>query len=102
MNFDVLITKQPEDGFIARPVLWPLVEAQGATEQEAIHRVKRLLRDLINHSHIVQIKIDADDDATINPWLATAGMFVDDPDWDDFLAQMKQYRDSFDQSTDAI
>lgn len=96
MNFDVLVTKQPEDGFIARPVLWPSVEAQGNTEQEAVNRITHLLRDLINHSHIVQVKIDANDDAAANPWLATAGMFVDDPGWDDFLAQMKQYRDSLD------
>lgn len=92
MNFDVMLFKQPENGYVARPIFWPDVAAHGETEQEAIDRVRELLRDLLNQVQVVKVEIDLPANQTNNPWLTKAGMFANDPTWDDFLKVMHDYR----------
>jgi predicted RNase H-like HicB family nuclease len=92
MNFDVILFKQAGDGFIARPVFWPDEAAYGATEQEALNRVRELIRGLVNRTRFVQVEVDIPPEATENPWLTKAGMFTDDPTWDNFLETMAGYR----------
>ena len=96
MTFDVVLLKQPENGYIARPLLWPDVAARGATEEEALERVRSLIRDLLMRTQIVQVEVNALDDQTENPWITKAGLFADDPDWDEFLEEMALYRGELD------
>ncbi len=37
MYFDVILQKQPDSGYIARPVLCPDSSVHGTTEQEAVN-----------------------------------------------------------------
>lgn len=92
MTFDVVLQKQADDGYVARPVLWPDSAAHGTTEQEALDRVRALIRDLLSRSQFVQVEVDVSDREVEHPWLAKAGMFSDDPTWDDFLETMADYR----------
>ena len=96
MTFDVILFKRAENGYVARPVLWPDSAVHGATEQEALERVRTLIRDLLSQTQFVQVEIDIPEHQVDNPWLAKAGMFVDDPTWDDFLKAMAEYRHSLD------
>jgi hypothetical protein len=41
-------------------------------------------------------EVEVSPDTIENPWLAKAGMFVDDPTWDDFLKAMTDYRQQLD------
>jgi hypothetical protein len=103
MTFDVILQKQVSDGFIARPVLWPDSVVHGATEEEALRRVRTLIRELLSQSRFVKVKVDVDTLAgqIANPWVAKAGMFVDDPTWDDFLQAMADYRHQLDEQQEA-
>jgi hypothetical protein len=92
MTFDVIVLQQVDNGYSARPVLWPDSVAHGATEQEALDRVRTLIRDLLSRTRFVQVEVDVKEHQFGNPWLAKAGTFADDPTWDDFLKAMANYR----------
>ena len=94
MIFDVILFKQVDNGYIARPTFWPNEVAYGATEQEALDSVRLLIRDLLNRTQFVQVEVDAP--LTNHPWLAKAGIFADDPTWDSFQNAMAEYRRQLD------
>lgn len=96
MTFDVILLRKPGDGYSARPAFWPDAVVDGATEQEALQRVRTLIRDLLNQTQLVQVEVEATGDDTDNPWLAKAGMFSDDPTWDDFVGVLADYRQQLD------
>lgn len=92
MTFDVILFKQGDDGYVARPVLWPDSAVHGATEQEALDRVRALIRDLLSRTQFVQVEVDVPERGVSHPWLAKAGTFADDPTWNVFLKAMADYR----------
>jgi predicted RNase H-like HicB family nuclease len=92
MTFDVLVLKQPDNGYIARPVFWPDAIAHGATEQEAIAGVQTLIRDLLEQVQVVKVEVDIPSNEPENLWLTKAGAFAEDPTWDDFLEKLAEYR----------
>ncbi len=92
MTFDVILSKQADNGYMARPVLWPDSVAHGATEKEALNRVQVLIRDLLGRTQLVQVEVETSEDQSDNPWVTKAGMFAEDPTWDDFLQEMTDYR----------
>lgn len=92
LTFHVILLKQAENGYVARPVLWPDSVVHGATEQEALERVRALIRHLFSRTQFVQVEVDIPEHQVDNPWLAKAGMFADDPTWNDFLQAMADYR----------
>lgn len=98
MTFDVILLKQADDDYIARPVLWPDSAAQGKTEKEALERVRALIRDLSSRTQLVRVEVEVEvpEQQANNPWLAKAGMFANDPTWDDFLKEMADYRRQLD------
>ena len=96
MTFDVILLKKAENGYVARPVLWPDSVVHGATEQEALERVRALICDLLSRTQFVQVEVDIPEHQVNNPWLAKAGMFADDPTWDGFLKAMADYRRQLD------
>lgn len=99
MTFDVILFKQAGNGYVARPAFWPDEAAYGATEQEALDSVRKLIRDLLNRTRFVQVEVDVPVEDVENPWLAKAGMFANDPTWDSFLKAMADYRQQLDEET---
>lgn len=97
MTFDVILLRQAGNGYVARPLLWPDKAVHGNTEQEALEGVRALIRDLIDQTQFVKVEIDVPEQVSDNPWLARAGLFADDPTWDDFLASMAEYRRQIDE-----
>lgn len=98
MIFDVILLKEANNGYRARPVLWPDVVAQGTTEQEALDRVRSLIRDLFSAARLVQVEVDVPEEKIANPWAAKAGMFADDLTWEDFQQAMADYRRQVDEN----
>lgn len=96
MTFDVILFKQADNGYIARPAFWPDQVAHGATEQEALVSVRDLIRDLLSRTQFVQVEVEVPVQQVKNPWLAKAGMFANDPTWDSFLKIMSDYRQQLD------
>ncbi|MBE2232297.1 MAG: hypothetical protein IAE85_02280 [Anaerolinea sp.] len=97
MTFDVILLKQTGNGYLARPLLWPDKVVHGNTKQEALDGVRELIRSLIGQTQFVKVDVDLPEQSNDHFWLAKAGLFADDPSWDDFLTSMSEYRRHLDE-----
>lgn len=76
----VLEDKQGE-GFLATVLGLPECKARGVSRQEALDNVRKVLFEHLQGSEIVEIDIDFE-----HPLVKRAGIFQDDPQFNDMLA----------------
>ncbi|MFI5455243.1 MAG: type II toxin-antitoxin system HicB family antitoxin [Isosphaerales bacterium] len=98
MKIPVLIEPIANDGFRATGGPPFAVTAQGTTREEALAR----LREAIDHrmaegSVLVPLEINTTEE---NPWDAVAGMFRDDPLFDDWQEAIAEHRRKVDEDED--
>ncbi|BDA74908.1 hypothetical protein CAL7716_090740 [Calothrix sp. PCC 7716] len=86
----VLEDKQGE-GFLATVLGLPECKAQGVNRQEALDNIQKVLFDHLQGSEIIEINID-----TEHPLLKLAGIFQDDPQFNDMLAFIEADRRELD------
>ncbi len=99
MQYQVFVQNPTDRNFMASVVGLPNVTANGITEKEAIDRLKDILDAQFKNGKLVTIDIDVLSEKSLeksDPWIANAGIFKDDPTFDDFLAEMKAYRHEVD------
>ncbi|MGH9940638.1 MAG: type II toxin-antitoxin system HicB family antitoxin [Blastocatellia bacterium] len=88
---------QPETGYVASVIGIPGCVAEGDTEEEAIAKAKEALTQWLSRGKIVAVEIDTGEATqTDNPWLKICGSAKDDPTWDDFQANIQEYRRELD------
>lgn len=92
MEHAVLLTKQPDNGYIARSLLLPEVVVTGADETDVLAQMRAALVEIQQTSRIVHIDVPAPAATDSNPWLRWTGVFADDPTWDEFLAEIAAQR----------
>ncbi len=100
MQYQVLVENGNQNGFVASIIGIPDCRAEGRTEEEAIAAVKTALTERLSRGKVVTIEVESPQQLrlggpaglTDNPWLKYAGIFADDPTFDDFLEKMAQYR----------
>lgn len=99
LTYNVLI-EQTESGNYAATVLgWSECNAEGATKEEALTKLNQVVSARLQNAEIVSLEID--NPHTENPWMKFAGMFKDDPQFDEMLEYIEQYRRELDAETDA-
>ncbi len=77
------------------------MSAEGATRAEAIEKLELLLCDrLRNGLELVVAEVPAQ--ALASPWVKYAGMFKDDPMFDEVLEIMKENRRKEDENLDYL
>lgn len=96
MEHTVLLTKHPNDGFIARSLLLPEIVVTGIDEAEVLAQLRTILVQLQQNSRIVQIDVPTPKTDADNPWLRMAGIFADDPTWEEFQSAITAHRRSLD------
>lgn len=106
MQYQVLVRKPSEQHFVASIVGLSDVVADGRTEEEAIAKIKAALTSQLAVSKLVTIEIESEDidreeeqGETIDPWIRHAGIFADDPTFDDFLEEIAAFRRRVDEET---
>ncbi len=114
-TYNVSLETQIDGSYIARVLGWTDCQVSAATSTEAVAKVKQLLSDKIAHTQIVQIEVystssigddtpqrlhseqEASQQKNLhNPWLTSAGIFKDDPYFDEMLMHVEQYRKELD------
>jgi len=91
MEYTVLI--QPKrGGYTAMIPALPECRADGKTEQDAINKVRDKVQQLLINSKLTTITITENGHQEDDPWLAMAGMWRDDPTWDEYQRLIKKYR----------
>lgn len=100
MRYEIVVTKDVNNGYSARPVLFPEVVVTGADEQETLERVRAAIVDLQSTSRVVAIDVPLDPETTpADPWLEFAGMWADEANWESFQEEVAAYRHSMDAET---
>lgn len=89
LNYSVLIEEE-EKAYKATVWGLPDCEAFGTTREEALANVRQLLTARLAKAEIVSLEID--NPYFEHPWMKFAGMFKDDPDFDEVLADIEAYR----------
>ena len=89
MVYEILL--QPESNKVRATVLnWPECTAEGETEEAALQRIREVIRERLATSKIVQV--DVTPPTAPHPWQQYAGMWRDDPAFEEFLTKLTTYR----------
>ncbi|MCC5598761.1 hypothetical protein [Nostoc favosum] len=99
LSYDVLIENQ-QDGTV-KAILLGLPDCQGLgnTETEAIEQLSQSLQTRLKTAKIVTLEIEAP--KVENPWLKIAGKYKDDPQFDEMLEYIEEYRRELDAHNEA-
>ncbi len=97
MQIPVLIEAVAGNGYRAR-VGEPLaVSAEGATADEALRKLHELInRQLAQGARLVPLDVATEE----KPWMRFAGMFKDDPYFEDWQKAIAEYRRQVDEDLD--
>jgi hypothetical protein len=72
---------------------------EGATEEEAVQNFQTAVAARLNQgaAKVITVELPGETQAK-NPWLALAGIFKDDPLFDEWQEAIREYRKSVDQA----
>jgi predicted RNase H-like HicB family nuclease len=99
-TYDILLELQPDGTHQASVLGWAACHAVGDTEEHAIDSLRQVLSDRLTHSKVLQLEIPQQFEQPIvasdNPWIKFAGVFKDDPMFDEMLESIAEYRQELD------
>jgi hypothetical protein len=87
----VRVREEPDGQFTAEIMGVPDIQATAATRDAAIEQVRTLLQHQVNLGSIAVIEVPRQD-----PMLKLAGIWKDDPDFADFLEEIRKNREEDD------
>lgn len=96
MTTPIFVERLPNNGYMARALDFPDCAGRGATKEEAIAQVQTALTQRLAQGEIVYLNV-ATSQPTGNPWIDHAGIFKDDPTWDEFQAAVAAFRREMDE-----
>lgn len=94
MQYPVIIRSESASQYSAQPLGIPELKAVAATEAEALEQIGQALEQWLGSAKVVHLTVPVTDRG--NPWLDAFGRSAADPDFDEFVEELKQAR-----STDA-
>lgn len=97
MTYDVILRKK-QNKYIARVRDWPEVMIEEDTREAALAQIKQQLTAYLSQApEVIPIELEPGAGAA-HPWLQFAGMWADDPTWDDFITEVAAYRQEVDKA----
>ena len=94
MDCQVWLRRDPKRGYVATVLGWPACEGLGTTEQEAVREVRAALERELAQGKVITVEVPLPSQLgkASNPWVTDAGLWRDDPQWDEFQAAISQHR----------
>ncbi len=92
MQVPVIIQAEGEDLYSAEPLGKSELRVEAVSEAEALRKLTSSLKEWLESAKLIQLDISMDSEARPNPWLDTCGRSADDPDFDDYVAEIEQAR----------
>ncbi|MDF5727117.1 MAG: type II toxin-antitoxin system HicB family antitoxin [Rhizonema sp. PD38] len=90
LTYSVLVEAEKDEGYKATVLGLPDCNANGVTREEALINLRQLLTTRLLNSEIVSLEIDNPNFE--HPWMKFAGMFKDDPQFDEMQEDIKALR----------
>jgi len=94
MTLNVLVQPDPEKGYIASILGLPDLIVEGQTKAEVLEKIRAELDRRFAKSEIVSLQYEPANGE--HPWMKFAGMWKDEPMFDDVLEEIKAYRQELD------
>jgi predicted RNase H-like HicB family nuclease len=94
LTYSVLLAQEQDGGFSAVVLGLSDCKSFGGTENEALEKLQHLLQKRLKNSRIVTLEINSPQ--IDNPWLKVAGMYNDNPLFDEVLADIEAERRKLD------
>lgn len=94
-SYQVLIEYPREKQVKASVLGWEGYQVLADSKEEALAKLKELLTNRLENTEIVSLEVEIPKKE--HPWLKFAGMFEDDPLFDEVLQDIENYRRELDQ-----
>lgn len=94
LTYPILVEPTQSGCWTAQVVGWAESRVESATRSEALHQLQQRLSEQLANSHLVHLEVPAPQPE--NPWLAIAGLFKDDPQFDEVIAEIERDRQELD------
>ena len=91
MMYDVLLEQEQEQTYTATLLGGPRLSVSAATREEALGELRQTLERRLAKAEVVTIEVDLLH-PNPNPWVRLAGVYKDNPLFDEFLAEMEADR----------
>jgi predicted RNase H-like HicB family nuclease len=92
MEYTIFLQPRESGGFVASAPAIPGCQSHGTTEEEAIRNISVNIKDFLQKTKVVRIKVDGNGTLPEDPWDEVIGMFAGDETFDDFQNEIKKYR----------
>jgi predicted RNase H-like HicB family nuclease len=86
----VLVTQQSERVWIAKLLTWAGFSVEGNSREDALRNLDQQVKAQLADGEIAYLDLPVM--PIKNPWLAIAGKYADDPNWDDYQAAIVEAR----------
>ncbi len=91
IKYEVLIEKVGDNGYRANVLAWPGNSVEAATREEALKKIRSTIQQKLTTADLVTLEFPV-----ANPWLKFAGMWADNPDFDEFVGEIDRFRREID------
>jgi predicted RNase H-like HicB family nuclease len=86
----VLVTQQSERVWSAKLLTWAGFSVEGNSREDALRNLDQQVKAQLADGEIAYLDLPVM--PIENPWLAIAGKYADDPNWDDYQASIVEAR----------
>jgi predicted RNase H-like HicB family nuclease len=86
----VLVTQQSDQVWIAKLLTWAGFAVEGHSREDALQKLDQQVKAQLADGEIAYLDLPLT--AAKNPWLAIAGKYQDDPNWDEYQAAIAEAR----------
>ncbi|AFY36201.1 type II toxin-antitoxin system HicB family antitoxin [Calothrix sp. PCC 7507] len=100
MQYQVFVQSPSQNNFVASVVGMPNLTVEGRTEEEAILKVKSALATQLARGKFVTIEMNLENQPATTPQMKYAGIFANDPTFDDFMEKLAVIREESNVATD--
>ncbi|VXD21844.1 conserved hypothetical protein [Planktothrix serta PCC 8927] len=94
VNYEVGIKKLKNGKYQTFVLEYPSLKASANSKDEAIKKLSKRIQNFLQETEIIQLEIEVP--KTEHPWLKFAGIFENDPQFDEFLQAIQDYRNEID------
>ena len=94
-NYDVLIEQKGKSKVIATVLGWQDCQTQGKTKEEAVTKLRQMLVERLEKREIISLEIEIPQKKE-HPWMKFAGMYQDNPLFDEVLEDIEASRQQID------
>jgi hypothetical protein len=86
----VLVTQRSEQVWIAKLLTWAGFVVEGHSREDALQKLDEQVKAQLANGEITYLNFPLTE--AKNPWLAIAGKYQDDPNWDEYQAAITSAR----------